>query len=845
MSPTQNTSADERDDASPGDRSRRLLQRYRELRSNVAARLDATHGFEHEVSCLIAAAVPNFSTWCVIDLLDPDGTLRRLSTPDSPSYEHHESHASSVEERVPTLGTIVQQALNNPEPTIFPVARADELPYCLAVGLRVNDHSFGVLTCVADEDTPGFSPADVNAVQELSLLFSSAIERSMMQRETRNAMRHTQRIASQLHQLIATSIAVAGLRGEHDVLRRFAQSARNVFDADRVLLSLERGPLAPLLATAERGQAAVSVRPNVVAVFDELHRSRTDDFALWSDDHWCIAPLLVDRAQSRGNIAVVRLGETGFSDEDREVLTLLAQMASTALGALELSRSVQRSEARWRVLVETAPVGIIEVDLEGSIRWWNRAAAKIFAWSDFTESQELALPSLPESVRGRLLDLWSEALRGTLEGSHDLPDVTINGRQRHLTASAAPLPSTGTETRSLLTLINDVTNQRELKQELRHAHQMELRGQVASSIAHDFNNLLTLISGYAEILSHDLGDDQREMEMVHNIQSTASRASQLTAQLQAIGRFQVNESVVLDPVDLIRSSAEVLERIVGSNVMLELSLDGGVGNIKVDADQFEQMVLNLTINARDAMPNGGRLEISARDVFLDPTQGEEMNLPEGRYAMFAIADTGEGMDEETQQRCFEPLFTTKGPFNGTGMGLAAARRLVEESGGAIHFTSAPKLGTTFRIYFPTVLEEISELTIPEVVNRPRGTASVLLAEDDESLRKLIVQVLRRNGYEVTDTGSGEAALERARRGDTSFDVLVSDVVMGELSGPELASQLYESQPSLRVLLLSGTADSTVLDALPAGTSRFLAKPFKPSQLIDEVHALLETRDSAS
>ena len=182
--------------------------------------------------------------------------------------------------------------------------------------------------------------------------------------------------------------------------------------------------------------------------------------------------------------------------------------------------------------METAPVGIVEVDPEGSIRWWNRAAAKIFAWSDFTEIVEGSGPELPPTVKERFLDLWSEALRGTLEGSRDLHDVEINGRQRHLNVSAVPLPSAGTETRSLLTLVDDVTNQRELKQELRHAHQMELRGQVASSVAHDFNNLLTLISGYAEILSQDLGGDNREMEMVRNIQSTASRASQLTGQLQ-------------------------------------------------------------------------------------------------------------------------------------------------------------------------------------------------------------------------------------------------------------------------------------------------------------------------
>jgi PAS domain S-box-containing protein len=489
--------------------------------------------------------------------------------------------------------------------------------------------------------------------------------------------------------------------------------------------------------------------------------------------------------------------------------------------------------------VETAPVGIVEVDPEGSIRWWNRAAAKIFAWSDFTEIFEGSGPELPPTVKERFLDLWSEALRGTLEGSRDLHDVEINGRQRHLNVSAVPLPSAGTETRSLLTLVDDVTNQRELKQELRHAHQMELRGQVASSVAHDFNNLLTLISGYAEILSQDLGGDNREMEMVRNIQSTASRASQLTGQLQAIGRTQSTESVVVDPVELIRANAEVLERIMGVDIRVTWLLDAGVANVKVDADQFEQMILNLAINARDAMPVGGRLTITARNETVDSRSSSILELPAGNYVVVSVADTGIGMDEETRRRCFEPLFTTKGPFNGTGMGLAAARRFVEESGGVIQCTSELQRGTSFDVLLPAVLDAAATSASHDEIARPRGSATVLLADDDEGLRTLMAQVLGRNGYVVIEAGSAEEALELARARTSPIDVLISDVVMGALSGPELARSLQNDDPLLRVLLISGTADATVVELLAEGTGQFLAKPFKPSELIDEVHGLLE------
>jgi len=817
-------------------RSEQFLVRYGELRANVNSSLDTAELYEHELSCLVEAAVPVFCDWCEIDLLNADDSLERIA-----SRSNGEPHSveATIERRVPDLDTIVRRALENQSSQTYPTSDSTVLPYCIVVGLWVNDTPFGAVTFVLDETKLGFSAIDLTAAHEAALIVSDAVERSILHRDTRDAVRRSQRIASQLHQLIATSIAVAGLHSEQDILRRFAQSGRNVFDADRALVSLERGPLAPLVGIAERNKTARYARPDDEPTLRELPASRASNLVLWSDARWCVAPLLVNRVASRGSIAIERDQGNGFSAEEREVLTLLAQMASTAFGALELSRTIQRNEVRWRVLVETAPVGIVEVDPEGNIRWWNRAAAKIFAWSDFTETFDGSGPEIPPTVKDRFLDLWSEALRGTLEGSRDLHDVEINGRLRHLTASAVPLPSAGAETHSLLTLVDDVTNQRELKQELRHAHQMELRGQVASSVAHDFNNLLTLISGYAEILSQDLGGDDRELEMVRNIQSTASRASQLTGQLQAIGRTQSTESVVVDPVELIRANEEVLERIMGVDVSVTWLLDAGVANVKVDADQFEQMILNLAINARDAMPDGGRLTITARNETVDKQQSSILELSEGDYVVVSVADTGIGMDEETRRHCFEPLFTTKGPFNGTGMGLAAARRFVEESGGVIKCTSELQRGTSFDVLLPAVLDAATVAASHDEIARPRGSATVLLADDDEGLRSLMAQVLGRNGYVVIEAGSAEEALELARARTAPIDVLISDVVMGELSGPELARLLQNDYPRLRVLLISGTADATVVEFLAEGTALFLAKPFKPSKLIDEVHGLLE------
>jgi hypothetical protein len=519
----------------------------------------------------------------------------------------------------------------------------------------------------------------------------------------------------------------------------------------------------------------------------------------------------------------------------------MAQMAATALGSTELSREIETSETRLRILVDTAPAGIVEVDLDGRVRWWNRGASKILAWPPFDDVAETE-PEFPLEAKAALAALWSEVLDGVEASGRDLIGVDISGRRRDLTTSAALLPSPEGRATSILMLVDDVTDHRQLKAEVHHAQQMEIRGRVASSVAHDFNNLLTLISGYAEILSKDLRGDDRLFNMVKDIQSTASRASMLTAQLQSIGRMESLEPVLLNPVAALQSNAEVFDRIVGADIESVWTLNKDAGTIRVDAGQFEQMMLNLAINARDAMPEGGALQVSIDAATLEDHHARALHLEQGDYVTITVADSGVGMDEETRQHCFDTFFTTKGPFKGTGLGLAAARRLVEGSGGAITCESAPDAGTTFRIYFPTSHEALVEEPVMAVRSeRPRGSATVLVADDDENLRRLMVQVLTRNGYEVLVAESGEHALDVARDFDGGVDLLVSDVEMGELNGPELAGSLQRANPSLRILLISGTADSTVLNDLLPGTSSFLAKPFRPSALIDQVHDLLARR----
>jgi CheY-like chemotaxis protein len=281
--------------------------------------------------------------------------------------------------------------------------------------------------------------------------------------------------------------------------------------------------------------------------------------------------------------------------------------------------------------------------------------------------------------------------------------------------------------------------------------------------------------------------------------------------------------------------------VLGGSIEVRWSADERAGNVRADVDQFEQMIINLSMNARDAMPEGGQLTIGVSAATLDQASASTLGLSPGDFVTVSVTDTGIGMSEETRARCFEPLFTTKGLFKGTGMGLAAARRLTEESGGAITCTSVLGEGTTFEVYLPSVDEEPVETFAVAEQDRSHDTATVLIVDDDEELRRFMSRILERNGYRVVLADSAEAALQVVDDFIGVFDLLVSDFVMGEMSGRELALSLQAKNPLLKVLIVSGTASRSVIAELKEGTAEFLAKPFKPSELVDNVHSLLARR----
>jgi two-component system cell cycle sensor histidine kinase/response regulator CckA len=381
---------------------------------------------------------------------------------------------------------------------------------------------------------------------------------------------------------------------------------------------------------------------------------------------------------------------------------------------------------------------------------------------------------------------------------------------------------------------------REAEERLRQAQKMEAIGRLAGGVAHDFNNLLTAIGGFANLLVESLPEGP-DREMAGHIEVASGRAADLTRQLLAFGRRQMMAPLILDPSEVIGDISPLIRRIIGENIEFRTILPAHPSRVRADPTQLEQVLVNLIANARDAMPSGGQLTVEVVDVELDDLYAStHPEVEPGPHVMIAISDTGAGMSQEVQEHIFEPFFTTREGMGGTGLGLATVYGIVKQSGGSVGVYSEPGSGTVFKVYLPRVFEAAEER--PERVHeavRTRGTETILLAEDDDSVRDIAVLALSGAGYEVLAAESGPAALRSAQSHDGPIHLLVTDVVMGEMSGRELAQELGRLRPETRTLFVSGYAENTIVHhgVLDADVA-FLAKPFTPAALVRKVRDVL-------
>ena len=504
---------------------------------------------------------------------------------------------------------------------------------------------------------------------------------------------------------------------------------------------------------------------------------------------------------------------------------LLIQRSFTLLARLG------ESEERFRAMFEGAPTGTIMVDLEERIVSSNRAFEELVGYG----KSDLAGRRLADL--GRPGDSQADPLSRLLAGEREryvgqLRLLRSDGSDVWGQVAASLVVDAQRRPRFAIVMVEDLTERVHLEEQLRHSQRMEAVGQLAGGVAHDFNNLLTIIAGRTRFALRALGADAGPVRSdLEEIAGAAARAAELTHQLLAYSRRQVLQPRVIDLNAVVAEMDRMLRRLIGEHIEIELDLAADLGRVRADRGQLEQVIANLAVNARDAMQEGGRLVVRTANVELEDSDA-------GPHVQLTFRDTGRGMDEATRSRAFEPFFTTKDTGKGTGLGLSTVYGIIVQSGGRIRLDSAPGKGATVSVYLPLVDEEISQEHEPEPgAGELHGSETLLLAEDDDGVRALAELVLSRYGYRVLGARDGVEALEVADRHPGPIDLLVTDVIMPRMKGPELAEALVAAQPRMRVLYMSGYADASMLP--DAASLAVVPKPFSEETLVRLVREALD------
>ncbi len=551
--------------------------------------------------------------------------------------------------------------------------------------------------------------------------------------------------------------------------------------------------------------------------------------------HGCIGALVVQSYSEN-----VRFGE-----RDRDILQFVSQQIATAIEHKRYAEALRRSEARYRSLILSAAYGIYRCTVGGTFLDVNPALIAMLGYGSVEEVLKLDARR-DVFFNSQELDRLTEDYRrtGTLNGV----EVQWKCKDGHVIVvrlSGRPVSGVEQPAEELEIIAEDITDRRQLEEQFRQAQKMEAVGRLAGGVAHDFNNLLMVINGYTEVLLEELKSGDAMYQKVQSIQQAADRAATLTRQLLAFSRKQLLELKVVDVNTVISDMERLLRPLIGENIGLITRLSPDAGRTRADAGQLEQVIMNLVVNAKDAMPEGGKITVQSSEVTVRQNFREHRFIQPGRYVVLSVSDTGHGMDKETQSRIFEPFFTTKEKGKGTGLGLSTVYGIVKQSGGYVFPQSEPGAGTTFYIYLPRVEESPEEMAPPKSQeNEKGGCETVLLVEDEASVRELVRETLAARGYKVLEAENGESGLRVADAHGDGIDILITDVVMPGMGGRELAKRLLQIRPNLAVLYLSGYTEDTILHQGALGPcTAFLQKPFTLQNLARKVREVLRVGTS--
>jgi two-component system, cell cycle sensor histidine kinase and response regulator CckA len=544
---------------------------------------------------------------------------------------------------------------------------------------------------------------------------------------------------------------------------------------------------------------------------------------------------------------VLEVGAAEYLVKENLNSELLQKSLKYAIERTRAEAAARQSEERFHELLENTKDILFTLDLEGNVTFLNKSAEDVLGWSR-SEASQINIKSL---VAPEHLNLCSQMMQRIVNEEplqhFEISMLRKDGRKVLLQVSARLIYSNGRK-EGVQGIARDVTERRHLENMVQQAQKLEAIGRLSGGLAHDFNNLFCVISGHAELMSERLESDHPAIRNLAQIKKAVDSASSLTRQLLAFSRKQVFHPRVLDLNGVVLETQKLMGRLIGGHIELFTSLNPQLGHVRVDPVQMEQVLLNLVLNARDAMPTSGRLTIATSNVDLEEgAKSKRAIVPAGNYVVLSVTDNGCGMDEETQSRIFEPFYTTKELGKGTGLGLASVYGIVKQSGGFIWVYSEPGQGTTIKVYLPRVDNPATPLPFENSRTEVRrGSETVLLVENAESLRTLAKEFLKSSGYAVLDAENGREALRIASAFAGTIHLLLTDVIMPGMGGKQLAEQVTSLRPATRVLFMSGySTDGIVQSGILNSEAPLLEKPFTREILLRRVRQVLDEVEQVS